>query len=250
MSFNIRHGRAPDGPNRWYRRRELVFGLIGREAPAVVGLQEANRVQLDELLAALPAYGAIADRPYGGRLGSYAAILFEKERLEPERSGDFWLSPDPDGKRTRAWDADVARICTWAVFGNRESGERFVLFNSHFDQRGEVARFESGRLVVSRLQRFAYLPRLVCGDLNAKEDSPTLEALRAGGLRDTYRVVNAKGEDRTFHGFRGVKSIGRVDFILCDGRWTINDARVIVDGAEGRFASDHYAISADLEIRS
>jgi endonuclease/exonuclease/phosphatase family metal-dependent hydrolase len=250
MSFNIRHGRAPDRQHRWYKRRDLVFDLIRDQAPSVVGLQEANKVQLEEILDALPTFGAIADQPYGGRLGSYAAILFDRARLEPGPSGDFWLSSDPDGKRARAWDADVARICTWSVFGDRETDARFVLFNTHFDQRGQVARLESGRLLVARLALFSHLPRLVCGDLNAREDSPPLEVLRESGLTDTYRVVNAEGTDLTFHGFRGVKSIGRVDFILCDDRWNILDAHVIVDGTEGRFASDHYAITADLEVKA
>jgi endonuclease/exonuclease/phosphatase family metal-dependent hydrolase len=240
MSFNIRHGRAPDGKNRWYRRRELVFDVIRGHAPHVAGLQEANPVQLDELLTALPSYGSVADRPYGGRLGSYAAILFDTGSLEPERSGDFWLSPDPDGQRARAWDADVARICTWGVFVHRDTRHRFVVFNTHFDQRGQIARVESARLVVDRLERFAHLPRIVCGDLNAKPDTPPLDVLRAAGFRDTYT-----GDQKTFHGFKDVKSIGRVDHILCDDGWTVTDAAVLTE--EGPFSSDHFAITATLE---
>jgi endonuclease/exonuclease/phosphatase family metal-dependent hydrolase len=246
MSFNIRFGRAQDGPHRWYRRRGLVFDLIRRRAPHVLGLQEATAVQLDELLRELPLYGAVADHPYGGRMGSFAAILFDVERLEAGPSGDFWLAPDPDGKRVRAWDADVARNCTWAVFTDRTTSRRFCVFNTHFDQRGVQARLESGRIVVERLGRFEHMPRLVMGDLNAKEDTPALEVLRAAGFRDTFRLLNPNSKDPTFHGFKGVRSIGRIDYILCDERWKVLAAEIVPDGADGRFASDHFAITAEL----
>jgi endonuclease/exonuclease/phosphatase family metal-dependent hydrolase len=70
MTFNIRHGRALDGKNRWFRRREMVFEIVRRYEPHVVGLQEVDPFQLDELLETFPTYGVIAHRRYGGVVGA------------------------------------------------------------------------------------------------------------------------------------------------------------------------------------
>src|SRR5881296_829242 len=135
MTFNIRVAGAWDGPNRWYRRRDVLFETIRSSDSQLVGVQEALATQLHELLDALPAFGAVAGRRYAGLRGSHAPILFDTARLEAGPSGDFWLQADPQGRKARGWDAAVPRICTWAAFVDREMpGRRFVVFNSHFDQ--------------------------------------------------------------------------------------------------------------------
>lgn len=253
MSFNIRLGLLWDGTNRWYKRRDLVFDVIRRFAPHVVGIQEAFPYQLDELLSTFPSFGAIADRRYGGRLtGTHAPLLFDRDRLEPAQSGDFWLSEEPDGGRTRGWDAAVPRICTWAVYRDRSHTDlRFTVSNTHFDQAGVVARAESARLVVERMQRLTP-QRLVLGDLNADEQSEAVQILLGAGYRDTFRVLHPEAEACTYHGFRGrgVRTLGKIDYILCDESWAIRSADILRDSDNGRYASDHFPVVAELDVHA
>lgn len=252
MSFNVRIGRALDGRNRWYLRRDLVFDIIRTSKPHIVGMQEVSPFQLDELLSEFPGWGAIADKRYGGRFtGTYAPILFDTTRLQPAQSGDFWLAPDPDGKRTRAWDAAVPRICTWCVFEDREDRRaRFALFNSHFDQAGAEARAESARLLVARLEQLDHLPRLVTADVNADETTAPVAIFGAAGFRDTFRILHPTGDADSYHGFRGrgVRRLGKIDYILCDERWEVLGASIVRDGVDGRWPSDHFPFSAELTI--
>ncbi len=254
MTFNIRHGRALDGQNRWYKRRDAVFEVIRSRSPHLVGLQEVDPFQLEELLEAFPTYGPIAHRRYGGTFskwtGAYAPILFDGDRLEPGQSGDFWLAPDPEGRRVRAWDAAVVRMCTWAVFRDKTSGRRFAALNSHFDQRGVEARLHSARLVAQRLDALSHLPRIFLSDLNANEESEPLAILIAAGMRDSFRAARPdEAPAFTYHRFRGPKSrgkLGKIDFILCDDRWDVIGAEIVRDGVGDRYPSDHYPLTADL----
>jgi endonuclease/exonuclease/phosphatase family metal-dependent hydrolase len=252
MTFNIRHGRALDGKNRWYRRRDMVFDVIRSRRPHVLGLQEVDPFQLDELLDTFGDYGVISHHRYGGIIGAYAPILFDADRLEAGQSGDFWLAPDPDGRRVRAWDAAVVRMCTWVVLRDRASGRRIAAFNSHFDQRGIEARRHSAELVADRLTAMRHLPRVFTVDLNANEESEPLTILTKIGMRDSFRVVRPDESPAfTYHRFRGPKSrgvLGKIDFILVDDPWTVLDAEIVRDGFDGRFPSDHYALTADLAL--
>jgi endonuclease/exonuclease/phosphatase family metal-dependent hydrolase len=252
MTFNIRVAHALDRQNRWYRRRELVLDVLREHRPQLLGLQEVVPFQLNEILGAFPALGAIADRRYAGRMGTYAPILFDRNTLEPAQSGDFWLAPDPDGSRQRGWDAAVPRICTWAVFRVRgPQPRRFAVFNTHFDQAGVSARVESARLVVSRLDSLRHFPRLVMADLNANESSEALGLLRATGLRDSFRDLHPDEEAFTFHGFRGkgVRNLGKIDYILCDGSWETLAAGVVRGSRAERYPSDHFPVTAELRLR-
>lgn len=252
ISFNIRLGLAQDRENRWYKRRALVFEVAKESGAHVMGLQEVSPFQLEELLAAFPDFGVISDRHYGGRrTGTFGPIFFDRKRLEPAQSGDFWLSASPDGDRVRGWDAVVPRLCTWAVFRDRRTlGRRFAVLNTHFDQAGTRARIESARLVVGRLAALGYMPRLCTADLNADETTEPVRIFAAGGYRDTFRVLHPRAEANTFHGFRGrgVRRLGKIDYVFCDDRWDVVHADIVRTGRDGRFPSDHFPVTAELAI--
>src|SRR5690606_41943986 len=57
MTYNIRLNTPADGENAWPERKDRVAGLIRFHAPDLLGVQEAMKIQLDDLEARLPEYG-------------------------------------------------------------------------------------------------------------------------------------------------------------------------------------------------
>jgi len=250
MTFNVRYANPGDGDDVWENRTELVFGVIRRHAPDVVGLQEALPSQMDELRAAFPGYQFIGQGREGGRRGEFSALMVKRERLAVVESGDFWLSPTPDEVGSRGWDAALPRMCTWAVLRDRTSGDSFLAMNTHFDHRGREARRESARVILAQRARHAELPLVLTGDLNAGEDSPPLSELRAGGLRDTFRdVYPGAATVGTFNGFRGESNGAKIDYVLVDDGWRVLCAEIVRDHDGGRYPSDHYPVIAALVRR-
>jgi endonuclease/exonuclease/phosphatase family metal-dependent hydrolase len=250
MTFNVRYANPDDGDDAWERRTELVFDVIRRHAPDLVGLQEVLPVQLNELRVAFPEYRFLGQGRAGGRRGEHSALMVKGERLEVVESGDFWLSPTPDEVASRGWDAALPRMCTWAVLRDRASGDAFLAMNTHFDHRGRDARRESARVILERRARHAELSLILTGDLNAGEESAPLAELRAGGLRDTFRDVHdgsvAAG---TFNGFRGESDGAKIDYVLVDRGWSTLFAAIVRDHQGGRYPSDHYPVVAVLVRR-
>ena len=250
MSFNVRYANAEDGDDAWDRRAELVFDVIRRQAPDLVGLQEALPGQMDELRRAFPDYAFLGQGRDGGERGEFSALMVLDGRLEVVESGDFWLSPTPDRVGSRGWDAALPRMCTWAVLRDRVSGEAFLAMNTHFDHRGPEARRESARSILERRADHAELPVVLLGDLNAGEQSPPLEVLRAGGLRDTFRDAHPEAAQvGTFNGFEGRSDGAKIDYVLVDAGWTTLSAAIVRDHVGGRYPSDHYAVVASLARR-
>ena len=102
MSFNIRYGTASDGDNHWTKRRDQLFALLRAENPDLIGLQEALRFQVDEILAAVPGYAAVGvGRDDGKAAGETSAILFRTSRFHVAESGTFWFSDTPDTPGTK-----------------------------------------------------------------------------------------------------------------------------------------------------
>ncbi len=247
-TFNIRYGKADDGEDSWTHRKDHVVTTIRDRAPHVLGLQEALRFQIDYLEEHLPGYGVVGQGRDGGSKGEWAAILYDRERLELIRHGDFWLSPTPDAVASVGWDAALTRMCTWAVFHDGESDTWFRVWNTHFDHRGAEARAESGKLIAARVAD-SPLPDLVLGDLNCGEDSAALEALRGAGLRDTFRLAHPDAEEvGTFGGFRGRTGGAKIDYVLADGGFEIVSAAIDHRSFDGHDPSDHFPVHADVRF--
>ncbi|MBK8976157.1 MAG: endonuclease/exonuclease/phosphatase family protein [Planctomycetes bacterium] len=252
LTFNIRYGAADDGADSWRFRRDLVADVIRRHRPHVVGLQEALDFQVGYLRAELPGYGFVGQGREGGTAGEYAGVLFDRERLELLRSGDFWLSPTPAVVGSVGWDAALTRMVTWAVLRDRATDTVFRVWNTHFDHRGREARTRSGELLGARVAG-SPLPDVVLGDLNAGEDSDALRALRAAGLRDTFRESAGPAPDATgvgtFHGFRGGTGGAKIDYVLIDDGFESVAAEIDRTARDGHHPSDHYPVAAALRFR-
>lgn len=258
MSFNIRYGTAPDGENAWPLRRALTFRAIREAAPAVLGVQEALRFQLDEIRAELPRYDEVGvARDDGARRGEYSAILYDTTRLELLDSGTFWLSDTPDVPGSMSWGNRYVRIVTWARLRDRLAGTDFITFNTHWDHESQPARERSAALLLERIAAHgSKVPVILTGDFNAGDHNPAFRALldarRGDGkplLRDTFRLAHPGVEPGgTFHAFTGDRSGDRIDAILVSPHWHVLGADVVLLTENGRYPSDHYPVTATLRL--
>jgi endonuclease/exonuclease/phosphatase family metal-dependent hydrolase len=280
MSFNIRFGTAPDGDNAWPNRRALAFRAIRDFRPAVLGLQEVLRFQLDEIRREMPVYGEVGvGRDDGAQGGEYAAILYDRHRFELLREGHFWLSDGPEIPGSMSWGNRYPRIVTWARVRDRATSATFLVVNTHWDHESQVARENSARLMNRRLTPHPddREPLLVMGDLNCSDDNPAFRLLVGGAgaqadvepadrseLADTFTAMFPRGVagSGTFHAFRGGRDGPRIDFVLVwplgkagrlqppDGgggkQWRVLQADIVHTSENGRYPSDHFPVTATL----
>ena len=245
MTFNVRHGTAADGPDRWELRRDRARSVLAKHRPDLVGLQEALDFQVDELSAV--GYVSVGvGRDDGVAAGEHCAILYDPARLRLLRADTFWLSPTPSAVGTMHPETRHARICTWAAFIDRRTGDAFVHFNTHLDHESQAAR-ESGLDEI--LSRLPDAPALVTGDFNAGESNPVHDRWRAAGLRDAYRAVHPEGpEPASFNGWEDEPGGERIDYVLVGGAARIVEAAIVRERPEGRWPSDHMPVTATVEF--
>jgi endonuclease/exonuclease/phosphatase family metal-dependent hydrolase len=266
MSFNVR-GSFHDArkKNAWRNRAALNVATIERYAPDVIGLQEAQRGNLDAYLKHLPRYAHIRGPRYGNNIPhDFNTILFDPERLEPLDSGGFWLSETPY-EYSRSWETRVARSATWALFRVPGTELSFLHLNTHLDHVSAMARQEGSKLIVSRTleisDRTGVDPlAIVTGDFNSRPGNRTHRNFTESGFVDTYLAAGNEEGENTFHAFRGAsyrdahphRGARRIDWIFLKdpkGRLRVKSHRIIHDADEGSglYPSDHYPILAEFE---
>jgi endonuclease/exonuclease/phosphatase family metal-dependent hydrolase len=267
MSFNIRysHGGLDEAAteNNWtdekYPRRERTIRVIRENKPDVLGVQEARELQITDLRESLPEfefYGVGRDDGKTG--GEYAAIFYRKDRFARTDAGTFWLSAMPDRPGTSFYTVPgaVPRLASWVALRDKQSGRDFLVLNTHWDHISGAARRKSATLIRERLWKLAAdMPAIVMGDLNTPEDSAPLRALLGeveSGRRlvDSYRALHRErsGDESTFNHWSGTTAGSRIDFILHTEEFTPAAAAIVRTNYDGRWPSDHYPITATLEL--
>ena len=254
MTFNIRYGTAKDGDDAWPARREMVFTVVRDAGADLIGLQEALDFQIDEIVAAVPAYAVVGvGRDDGGRKGEYSAILFRKERLQVAEAGTFWFSDTPSVVASKSWGNTITRICSWARFIDRD-GRGFFHYNLHLDHQSQPSRERSAVLLRGRIDtRSTPDPVIVTGDFNVGEGNPALATLTGGSappLIDTFRVLHPDDKDAgTFSGFKfGNHGPDKIDYVLVQQGTEVLGAAIDRFSRDSRYPSDHFPVAARVRL--
>ena len=215
MTFNLRRRRWSDGEHQWGRRREAAAGVIRRWRPDVIGTQEGLGDQMADLLAASEGYAMVGEGRLGGAEDEFNAILYREERFDVLDRGNFWLSETPDVPGSMSWGNYCPRMVTWARFADRESGERFSVYNTHLDHASPGARRKSAALLHARMPR-ADEPVVLTGDFNSLPKSRVYRILERAGFVDALRLAEERKPERwgaTFHHWTG-RGLYRIDYIF------------------------------------
>jgi endonuclease/exonuclease/phosphatase family metal-dependent hydrolase len=261
MSFNIRYGTAADGDNHWNLRKEWLVETIAKFQPDLLGTQETLGFQRDFIASQLPELEAFGvGRDDGGEKGEMTALFFRRERFEKVDGGHFWLSETPEKVGSRGWDAALPRMVSWVKLRDRMRRDQpdLLFANTHFDHMGNRARENSATLIRQKLKEIGGNCMIVLtGDFNAGEGSVPYKNLLAEqsenlNLRDTFRVAHPqKGSDEgTFSGFKAQNTGGaRIDWIAVSNNLEIKEANIDRTAKDGRTPSDHYPVTAILELK-
>ncbi|VTS02662.1 endonuclease/exonuclease/phosphatase family protein [Tuwongella immobilis] len=257
MSFNIRYGTANDGANSWKNRRDLVVEKIREFEPDLLGTQEVLDFQRDYLLQNCANYLSWGvGRDDGKNSGEMTAIFYRRDRFEQLEGGHFWLSLTPEMVGSKSWDSSLPRICSWVRLRDKlhPNNPTILFLNTHFDHRGSDARRESASLIRKFVEKNRKESQVVItGDFNCGDSSEPYrqffpEESENSLLIDTFRSFNPTEKNGyTFNGFRNsVNSGERIDWIGCSSDWEVRLAHIDRTQTRGRFASDHFPVTAVL----
>lgn len=255
-TFNIRL--KNDGDDKagfgWNVRRDRVANYIREKAIDVVGMQEVLHPQLLDLLERLPQYDYVGvGRADGKTRGEYSPIFFLKDKFEVLDKGNLWLSETPDVPGSKGWDAAIERIASYAKLKDKATGKIFMAVNTHFDHVGVMARRESAKLIMKKIQEIVgNRPAVVTGDFNVTEDDEAYVTMTTDAFRmnDAYHMTaNHTGTVYTFQNFLRISPLecDKIDFIFLTPAIRVKHSHIEVQSPEN-ILSDHNPHWADLEF--
>lgn len=218
VTYNIRYSNPADSLNSWDNRKVAIIAQMRAFDADFIGIQEGLYSQvkeMDSLLGDEWQWLGVG-RDDGQFKGEFSALFYRSDRFKVLMENTFWLSPTPN-QPSKGWDAALPRIVTFGQFEHRKTHNKWMVFNTHFDHVGNIARNESVKLIYSKMKPWIKegIPVLLTGDFNLPPHSKPIQWL-SKKLNDTHVKMHALNDVRgTFNGFsKQIQSGPRIDYIF------------------------------------
>ena len=256
MSFNLRVEADIDGINHLDNRKGKILDAIAKEAPDLIGFQEARDGTRAWLRDTLNDYTVVGCGRYENYRGESAPLAFRKDRFEMVSMESFWLSSTPKIPASLYAGSDQStcpRIAT-AVVLKPIDGDALLLFvNTHTDHKGALSRSLASTQLLEYLSQKA-LPCILTGDFNASPDSVEMQMLTScnafpmtdatSGITETYHAFGKIFTDPEF----AAKDI-KIDYVFTNMPTDINESYAVTDvPVNGVYISDHRPVVAFVEL--
>jgi len=245
----------------WQQRKDVCAQVIAAERPDIICLQEVLKGQFEDLKKAFPTFqgfgfeGPEMDaHPTGYHGIAKNPILFSTERYTLLSGGTYWLSETPLIGGSISWGSARARHAVYVRLQDNQSRQEFRIVNLHLDHMSQEAREKQiGALLHEADQYPDGFPQVLTGDFNAGMANPVYRLVKEKGWQDSYAEVHGETEPGfTVHFFQGEnyekKDKGKkIDFIFFKGQARATAASIIRNHVDGRYPSDHFFVSADIQ---
>lgn len=259
VTANIRHPKTEDDEAGvgWEHRKDICRRVLTAQNADIICCQEARIPQIEYLLEGMPGFVYFG---MGNREPVIPSnpILYSTVRFEKTGSGVFWLSKTPGVKGSKSWGSAAPRYVNWISLREKKTGRSLVVWNTHFDYLSREARENGARVMLGMCSKLPVdAPQLFTGDFNAYAGSRAIDMIKQGGWTDTYAEMHgSKDPGLTAHQFRGAAFAAepqgaarkKIDFVFKRGALKTVASEVVRDSIGGRYPSDHYFVSAEVEF--
>ncbi len=262
MSSNVRYYSArskqndPDvGDRDWEVRKAGYFQMVNTMEPPVLGMQEAEMNQVDDIIANCKGYSFVGvGRADGNRSGESTSILYKTNEIQVDKWGTVWLSATPDVPNTYFPENQDrnSRTATWAVLTVKENGRKFFYINTHLSLYAASQAKEVGVVLNTVDEKCPTgLPVVLSADWNVEEDDAVLAPILAkySSARKTAPLTD---NIETFHWWGSQSTISKhehLDHIFYGGFDKCLRFRTLNMQWKKLWISDHHPVYAVLQFK-
>ncbi len=236
------------------RRTHLFAQQINAVMPDVLGVQELNSIWQDKLQELLPQYAYYGVKRGGDdkeQTSEMSGIFYLKDKFELIESDTFWISLTPE-KESKFENAACYRICSYVVLKNKNTGKILAHFNTHLDHVSTEAQDLGGKLIAEKTEdikaKYGEITTIITGDFNQYPDGLAIKALEEKGFAKACDTVENGKTIGTFHDWGKGYDNAPIDFIFTDKSKKISNYTVHNQKIDGSFVSDHFMITAEVEM--
>lgn len=236
-------------------RQSRIASIFLDHLPDSIGLQECSspwRSYFDGMRNLWTYSRVAADK------NPKVSILYNTDTLKLISSGSIWLTEEPETlKISREWKGTTERLAHHAVFEVIATGQRYVHVNTHIGFDNDAVAMGQAKVVrdyCDRLHSETGYPVVCTGDFNFTMSSPCYVAFAEGIMGDTKLLATGSSTGTgSFNkmGHEGYPKAEPIDQVMVSrDDWDVYTYAVDYTTFDGWYASDHYAVVAEIKLRA
>ncbi|WP_445491811.1 endonuclease/exonuclease/phosphatase family protein [Niallia sp. 03133] len=253
-TYNIRMETPSDTEDLWSDRKTNVMKIMQDYDFDIIGFQEVKESQLNDLKK-MTNYDSFGLGRSKDESNEYNPIFYKKAKIDKLKSDTFWLSSTFQyEEKSKRWDADCPRICTWGHFRIKATEKEFYVFNTHFDHISEISRYRSAEILLNKFSSIDQeTPIFLTGDFNGGNNERFYSLILSKLIDVVPHSPHHIGPKATCTGvgFNHELSWDKyqlIDYIFANTCSKINKTMVITDQFSGRYTSDHFPVCLDTTL--
>lgn len=267
ISANVRFDFPSDKEHglEWARRLPVLTSTLLKYKPDVIGIQEATKKQIHEILESCKIsgsefghFGLTTNNTNGGIFDEHLTIMFNPRRFMKVSSGFHMLSDTPDVVSPEpGFGGMYTHALIWVKLRDRLTRQTIGFATTHFDpsmKAGNI-RVKSAELLQRTLEKiFWQTPFTLMGDFNLFPDADGNEAYNVlAEIGDDIRNSSKRGHfgpDATFAAFKHEAKNNhaktRLDHMFVNKLLVLSEG--VIQHTTTPPASDHDFLIADLSL--
>lgn len=255
-TYNLRMSNLDtEGDNIWSLRKSRLLQSLSENSFDLFGVQEVDKNMQSFLQAELgQKYTFWFFSPYsqGGTGDKAQGIAFRTDVFSISEKHFFWPSETPDvcSVNDSGSEGSFRRGGHCCVLTHKETGIKLFFMNTHACLNKESNR--NAAPVYERMEKTyntASLPSFFVGDMNSRPEYEATAIYKAY-WNDSFDTAQKKsGAVLSYNGFANSSGKYRIDYIFHRGSGiTVNEFCINSKLYDGKYASDHFPLWADVSI--
>lgn len=236
------------------RRMHLWAQQINNALPDSLGVQEINSYWVSGSKSLLPQYAYYGVKRGGDeneQKSEMNGIFYLKGKFNLIESDTFWISETPETE-SKYENAGCYRICSYVVLENKTTGFTYIHMNTHLDNSSVEAQNLGGKLIVEYAekltQKYENVPVVITGDFNQYSDGEACKQLVNNGFFNANKATILGETMLTYNNWTRETKGRPIDFIFVNDGFSVEEYDVYNNIKEKTNISDHYMITATLNI--
>ncbi|MBO5223468.1 MAG: endonuclease/exonuclease/phosphatase family protein [Clostridia bacterium] len=247
-TFNLRvKCNEKDSNNYWEKRLPRIANQLEVIDSDLYGFQELTKKQYQDVADILLEYDSVY-RSRDDIDAEGTPVFYKKSKFELVAQGSYFLNEHPNTPGI-GWDACCLRVASYATLKEKKSGKIFTFFNTHLDHVGKQAQIKGIELMVKKMSEVGG-SMFLTGDFNVFETDVTYKKATTM-LKDSKYIAKQAESGNTFHNYGAIpynKNGQPIDYIMVSKDVKVQSYNIYAKAEKDGFASDHFAVYADVEL--
>ncbi len=251
VTFDVMNMEEGSAYMPWTSRSTDICLKLHRIHADIIGLQDADSLQVSDLAQGLPEYSVVAEKTSPVFKHKHTnPIMYNNKVLRLVDSGTFYIADPPDVP-ANSWESNHASTVCWAMFQHIKTGESFLISNTLWDSISMAYYQDAAILLKIQLSKMTNkTPVILMGNFGKSSENvfyPTILS-RVFPMQDCWQAAKKRVGSATVNNLGNVADVAEemTDFVFSSMDFKVKKMTIVNTRLRDYYLSNHNILLGEM----